>query len=120
MYSIVQVGGHQYKVQAGDVIDVQKLSQEIGEEISFDKVLFVGGESYNVGAPFLSGASVKAKVVRQARSRKVTVYKRKPGKYRKKNSHRQHYTALLITELNSGSGESSAIDKESKNAKKYL
>ena len=99
MYGIVEVKGHQYRVQEGDVLDVQKLEGEVGSTVELDKVLFIGGDSVKVGQPTVSGAKVEAEIVRQARSRKVIVLKRKPGKYVKKNGHRQHYTALKITEI---------------------
>lgn len=100
MYSIVEIKGHQYRVQAGDVIDVQRISdKEVGDTLSFDSVLFVGGDSPKIGSPMVSGATITAEVVRHARSRKVIVFKRKPGKYKTKNGHRQHYTCLKITDI---------------------
>lgn len=99
MYGVVEIKGHQYRVKAGDVIDVQKLEAEVGSKVEFDQVLFIGGNAPKVGTPVVAGAKVVAEVVRQARSRKVIVFKRRPGTYRKKNGHRQHYTALKITEV---------------------
>lgn len=99
MYGVVEIKGHQYRVKAGDVIDVQKLENEVGSTVEFTSVLFVGGDAPKVGTPHVAGAKVTAEVVRQARSRKVIVLKRKPGKYIKKNGHRQHYTALKIKEV---------------------
>lgn len=96
MYGIVEIKGHQYRVQEGDVIDVQKLEGEIGTTVELDKVLFIGGETTKVGLPTVEGAKVEAEIIRQARSRKVIVSVRKPGMYIKKNGHRQHYTALKI------------------------
>ena len=120
MYSIVEISGHQYKVKAGDVIDVQKLTDEAGTAIDIDQVLFVGGENTIIGKPTVAGAKVTAHVIKHDRSKKVIVFVRKPGKYRKKNGHRQHYTSLLITELNDGNGNTSKIDAASKNATKFL
>ncbi|TNF27165.1 MAG: 50S ribosomal protein L21 [Deltaproteobacteria bacterium] len=120
MYGVVQIGGHQYKVQAGDVLDVQKLSDEAGSTIELDQVLFIGGENAQVGAPTVKGAKVTAKVIKHDKSRKVLVSVRKPGRYRKTNGHRQQYTSLLITELNDGAGNSAKIDAKSKNAEKFL
>ena len=97
MYGIVEVKGHQYRVQEGDVIDVQKMEGDIGSKIELDQVLFIGGDAPKVGTPVVSGAKINAEIVRQARSRKVIVLRRSPGKYIKKNGHRQHYTALKIT-----------------------
>ena len=99
MYGIVEIKGHQYRVKTGDLIDVQKIEAEVGSTVEFTDVLFIGGEKIKVGAPNVAGAKVKAEVVRQARSRKVIVFKRKPGAYREKNGHRQHYTALRIKEI---------------------
>lgn len=99
MYGVVEIKGHQYRVQAGDLIDVQKMDAEVGSTVELDNVLFVGGDSPKVGTPVVEGAKVVAEVVRQARSRKVIVLKRKPGKYITKNGHRQHYTALKIKEI---------------------
>jgi len=120
MYGVVEVSGHQYKVQAGDIVDVEKLSVEAGSDIDLDQVLFVSGETPLIGAPTLAGATIKARVIHHDRSRKVIVFKRKPGMYKRKNGHRQHYTALLITEINDGQGNSEKIDAKSKNAEKYL
>lgn len=120
MYSVVEIGGHQYKVQAGDLIDVEKLNKEAGSMIELDQVLFIGGEKPLVGSPTVNGAKVTAKVIMHDRSRKVIVFKRKPGAYKRKNGHRQHFTALLITEINDGNGNKASIDKASKNATKYL
>ena len=97
MYGVVEIKGHQYKVQEGDILDVQKMDAEVGSTVELDRVLFIGGDAPKIGTPVVAGAKVTAEVIRQARSRKVIVMKRSPGKYRKKNGHRQHYTALKIT-----------------------
>ena len=97
MYSVVEIKGHQYRVQEGDVVDVQKMDGEVGTKVELDRVLFVSGDTPKIGAPVVDGAKVEAEIIRQARSRKVIVMKRSPGKYRKKNGHRQNYTALKIT-----------------------
>ncbi|MCT4642118.1 MAG: 50S ribosomal protein L21 [Bacteriovoracaceae bacterium] len=97
MYGIVEIKGHQYRVKEGDIIDVQKMEGEVGSKVELDQVLFIGGDSPKVGTPVVSGAKVNAEIIRQARSRKVIVLRRSPGKYIKKNGHRQHYTALKIT-----------------------
>lgn len=99
MYGVVEIQGHQYRVKEGDVVDVQKLDAEVGSTVELDKVLFVGGDAPKVGTPVVEGAKITAEVVRQARSRKVIVFKRKPGLSRTKNGHRQYYTALKITSI---------------------
>ncbi|HXH31142.1 MAG TPA: 50S ribosomal protein L21 [Bacteriovoracaceae bacterium] len=105
MYTVVEIKGHQYKLSAGDLIDVERIEAEVGATITFDKVLLIGGGATTVvGAPVIGGATVTAKVVRQARTRKILILKRKPGAYRRKNGHRQCYTGLFITEINDGKG----------------
>ncbi|MDH5580838.1 MAG: 50S ribosomal protein L21 [Bdellovibrionales bacterium] len=120
MYGVVEIKGHQYLVRAGDVIDVDKLADETGTNVSFDSVLFVGGKNPVLGKPVVSGAKVSAKVVKQDKARKLIVFKRRPGQYQKKKGHRTHYTSLLITEIADGQGNSDKIDAKSKNAQRFL
>lgn len=120
MYSVVQIGGHQFKVQAGDLIDVQKLDAEVGSSLELEKVLFVGGEETLVGTPQVPGAKVTAKVVRTARARKQIIFKRRPGQWRKKNGHRQHYTSLFITAVEDGKGNKAEVAADDKKAQKFL
>lgn len=115
MYTVVEIKGHQYKLSAGDLIDVEKIEAEVGSTVSFDQVLLVGGTKTIVGAPVVGGAKVTAKVVKQGRTRKILVLKRKPGAYRKKNGHRQCFTGLLITEINDGQG--GVVKADAKKAK---
>ncbi|WP_342752883.1 50S ribosomal protein L21 [Shouchella clausii] len=101
MYAIIETGGKQIKVEEGQEIYVEKLDAEAGEEVSFDKVLFVGGESAKVGAPFVEGASVTGTVEKQGRAKKITVFKYKPKKNQhKKQGHRQPYTKVVIEKIN--------------------
>ncbi|HAC2912399.1 50S ribosomal protein L21 [Listeria cossartiae subsp. cayugensis] len=101
MYAIIETGGKQIKVEAGQEIYVEKLAGEVGDIVTFDKVLFVGGDSAKVGVPFVEGATVTAKVEKQGRAKKLTVYKYKPKKnYHKKQGHRQPYTKLTIDAIN--------------------
>ena len=102
MYAILKTGGKQYKVSEGDVIYVEKLSLEAGAEYTFTEVLAVGtDDGLKVGAPYLEGATVSAKAVKEGRSKKIIVYKYKPKKgYHKKQGHRQAYTKLQIEKIN--------------------
>lgn len=120
MYSVVEIGGHQYKVKTGDVLDVQKLQAEEGKAVEFDKVLFVGGENVKVGKPVVEGAKVTAHVIKHGRDKKIIVFKRKKGLYKRKKGHRQQYTALLVTEVNDGSGNTDKIASDNKWATKFL
>ena len=97
MYAIIETGGKQVKVEVGDKIYVEKLNVEAGQDVSIDKVLFVGGESTKVGAPYVEGASVDCKVEKQGLGKKIRVYKYKAkANERKTIGHRQPYTCLVI------------------------
>ena len=101
MYAVIATGGKQYRVAEGDVVRVEKLDAQVGDEVTFDQVLAVGGESMNIGKPYVEGASVCGEVLAQDRAKKVIVYKYKPKRgYHKKNGHRQPYTELKITKIN--------------------
>lgn len=119
MYGVVEIKGHQYRVSAGDVIDVEKMEGEVGSSVDLDKVLFIGGEKALIGTPVVKGAKIKAKVVRQDRDRKLLVFKRSPGSWRRRKGHRQHFTCLVITEVNDGNGNVAKIDTASKTATKF-
>ena len=101
MYAIIRSGGRQYRVEAGRYLDVDKLPYEEGEQIEIDNVLLIyDGESTTVGQPLVEGAKVKATVMKQWRDKKVIVYKyRQRTNYRRKKSHRHHYTRLMIDEI---------------------
>lgn len=101
MYAIIETGGKQIKVEAGQEIYIEKLGVEADEVVTFDKVLFVGGETVKVGAPTVAGATVTAKVVKEGRAKKITVFKYKSKKnYRRKQGHRQPYTKLVVETIN--------------------
>ena len=101
MYAIIETGGKQYVVEAGDKIKDEKLDVKEGDIVTFDKVLFVSGDEPKVGAPFVDGAKVEAKVLAQGKNKKVVVYKYKSKKNeRKKNGHRQPYTLVEISGIN--------------------
>lgn len=104
MYAVIRTGGKQYRVTPGDVIEVEKLSGEAGEIIQISEVLMLGGEgAAQIGAPVVSGASIAAEIIEQKRGTKIIVFKKKRRKnYRRKKGHRQHLTALRITEILTG------------------
>lgn len=101
MYAVIETGGKQYKVSEGDVIFVEKLSLEDGAAVSFDKVLVVGeGDSVKIGNPVVSGATVSGTVVKNGKSKKITVFKMKRKKgYRRTQGHRQPYTKVQIDKI---------------------
>ncbi|ARF13083.1 50S ribosomal protein L21 [Sporosarcina sp. P3] len=101
MYAIIETGGKQIKVEAGQEIFIEKVAGEADEVVTFDKVLMVGGDDVKVGAPFVEGATVTGKVVKQGRAKKIVVFKYKAKKnYRKKQGHRQPYTKIVIDGIN--------------------
>jgi large subunit ribosomal protein L21 len=99
MYAVIKTGGKQYRVSSGDKLKIEKLPADVGSEVTFDQVLMVGGEGETkVGAPLLSGASVKATVLAQGRGDKVRIFKMRRRKhYRKSQGHRQHFTEVQIS-----------------------
>ncbi len=101
MYAVVETGGKQYRVSDGDKFRVEKLSGEVGEEITLDRVLLVSdGEKVQMGSPLVAGASVKAEVVSHGRGRKLVVFKKRRRKgYKRKAGHRQDYTELAVKEI---------------------
>ena len=97
MYAIIETGGKQYKVASGDVVKLEKIAGEEGKEVIFNEVLALDD---TVGTPLVSGASVKATVLKQARDAKVIVFKKKRRQnYRRKNGHRQSVTIVKITDI---------------------
>ena len=112
--AVFRTGGKQYRVAANDVIKVEKLAGEAGEQIVFGEVLAVTGEgAAAVGAPLVAGASVAARVIAQDRADKVIIFKkRRRHNYRRKKGHRQHLTVLRIEEILTGGAKSARPAKE--------
>ncbi len=101
MYAVVRTGGKQYRVSKGDKVNIEKLPGAVGDEITFDDVLMIGGtEDIMVGTPRVQGAKVAARILAHDRTKKVTVFKFKRRKgYQKKQGHRQNYTRVEITDI---------------------
>ena len=101
MYAIVQTGGKQYRVSPGDSIKVEKLPQEVGQQVELGQVLMMAdGAQVRVGQPVIEGAKVRATVTRQAEGRKVIIFKyHNKNRYRRRLGHRQHHTWLKIDEI---------------------
>lgn len=97
-YAIVETGGKQYRVQAGDVIRIEKLTVAEGETVVLDKVLAVSKDgSMTVGAPYLTGAKVTCTVKVQGKGPKLIIFKyHNKTTYRRKTGHRQPFTAITI------------------------
>jgi large subunit ribosomal protein L21 len=101
MFAVIKTGGKQYKVAAGDVLEVELVAGEAGATIEFDKVLAVGGEQgVKLGKPFLAGAKVTAEVIGRTRGEKLIIFKkRRRQNSRRKNGHRQDYLSVKITNI---------------------
>ena len=100
-YAIIETGGKQYRVSEGDVLNVEKLNVEEGQEVVFDEVLTVVNDGdVKVGAPTVAGAKVTAKVAKQGKADKIFVFKyRAKSNYRKRQGHRQPFTQVEITSI---------------------
>ena len=98
MYAVVVAGGKQYKVEEGDVLRIEKLDGNVGDAVTFDKVLLVAdGERLTIGQPLVENTSVSAQIVEQGKNKKIIVFKFKRRKgYRKTQGHRQPFTAVKI------------------------
>ncbi len=102
MYAILETGGKQYKVQPGDVIEVERIDGEVGDQVELGRVLMVAGDGdeLKVGSPLLDGATVLAEVVEQTKGPKIIVFKyRNKVRYRRKTGHRQQLTRLRIGDV---------------------
>ena len=113
MYAVIETGGKQYRVQEGDVITIEKLNAEVGETVTFDKVLVLGeGKDVKVGTPYVD-AAVTGSVVENGKGQKVIIFKYKAKKdYRKKQGHRQPYTMVKIESLGGAAPKNAAPKKE--------
>ncbi|GIW86102.1 MAG: 50S ribosomal protein L21 [Isosphaeraceae bacterium] len=101
MYAIIENGSHQYRVQEGDLLTIDKQPGEAGSEIVFDRVLLVAGDGPpRIGTPLVEGARVVGQLVRTFRGKKIIIrkFRRRKG-YRRKRGHRQTYTTVKITQV---------------------
>lgn len=102
MYALIETGGKQYRVEKDQVLTIEKLPNEEGETVTFEKVLLVSkDDEVKVGKPYVEGAKVTGKVLKHGRGKKIIVFKYKPKKnYRRKQGHRQPYTKVVVTSIN--------------------
>ena len=98
MYAVIETGGKQYQVKEGDTLFIEKLNVEADQTVNFDKVVAVGSDNgIKVGAPYVDNAVVEAKVLKNGKAKKITVFTYKPKKgEKKKQGHRQPYTQVKI------------------------
>jgi large subunit ribosomal protein L21 len=112
MYAVIKTGGKQYRVQPGDIVQVEKLEQELGAEFAISDVLMVGGDKTHVGTPTVKNATVTVVVTKQARTKKVFVFKkRRRHGYRRFGTHKQDFTELFIKSISSPDGQVAKTDQ---------
>ncbi|HUY11691.1 MAG TPA: 50S ribosomal protein L21 [Candidatus Dormibacteraeota bacterium] len=102
MYAVIESGGKQYRVAEGDIIRTDLIETEVGSDVTFDRVVLAGsGADVKIGTPVLNGASVVGTVLRQAKDKKILVFRYKPKKrVRKLIGHRQRFAEVKITKIN--------------------
>ena len=111
MYAVIRTGGKQYTVKPGDILRVEKLEKDQGDEFAMDEILMVSGKESHLGAPTLSGAKVEVMVTKNDRAKKVLVFKKKRRKgYRKMQGHRQPFTELFVKSITSPDGETESAE----------
>ncbi|MEM1273982.1 MAG: 50S ribosomal protein L21 [Pseudomonadota bacterium] len=111
MFAVMKTGGKQYKVQAGDVLRVEKLAAEAGETVQFNDILMLGGDKTVVGAPLVSGAAVQALVIDQIKGEKLIhfVKRRRKHSSQRKKGHRQQLTLLRVTDILGSGADASGV-----------
>ena len=116
MYAVVNSGGKQYKVQQGQILRVEKIPGEVGNPVTFDRVLmFSDGENISIGQPALEDIAVEGQIVEQGKAKKIIVFKYKRRKrYRRKKGHRQEFTAVRIDSIKPKAQKSSEKKEEPK------
>lgn len=106
MYAIIRTGGKQYKVQPGDIVQVEKIDKDLGSEFDLTDILLVGGDTVTIGKPTVQNAKVTVVITKQARAPKIIVFKKKRRQgYRKTQGHRQYFTELFIKAITSPDGK---------------
>ena len=111
MFAVLKTGGKQYKVQAGDILRVEKLAAIAGDKIQFNEILMVGGDAPVIGAPMVAGAAVQAEVIEQIKGEKVIhfVKRRRKHSSQRTKGHRQHLTLLRVTEVLASGAEATGV-----------
>ena len=111
MYAVLKTGGKQYKVQAGDVLRVEKLAAIAGDKIQFNEILMVGGATVTVGAPLVAGAAVQADVIDQIKGEKTIhfVKRRRKHSSQRTKGHRQQWTLVRVTEVLASGADATGV-----------
>ena len=111
MFAVLKTGGKQYKVQAGDMLRVEKLAADAGEKVQFNEILMLGGDKMVVGAPFVKDAGVQAEVVDQIKGEKTINFVKRRRKHSSKRTkgHRQKLTLVKVTDILASGAEKSGV-----------
>lgn len=100
MYAVIRTGGKQYRVAEGDVLRIEKITGDVGADVTFGEVLLLGGsEAPKVGQPLVSGAKVTGKILAQDRFRKVLHFRKEKEGWTRRRGHRQPYTEVKVTSI---------------------
>lgn len=103
MFAVIRSGGKQYRVVKGEVITVERIDREVGQTVKLEDVLLLGGDTPKTGAPLVAGAAVQVEILEHGRGEKVVAFKKKRRKNtHRKRGHRQPYTKLKITAIETG------------------
>ena len=111
MFAVMKTGGKQYKVQAGDVLRVEKLAADAGETVQFNDILMLGGDDVTLGAPLVAGAAVQAEVIDQVKGDKVIhfVKRRRKHSSQRTKGHRQKLTLVRVTEILASGADATGV-----------
>ena len=111
MFAVLKTGGKQYKVQAGDVLRVERLSADAGEKVQFNEILMLGGDKPTLGNPLVNGAAVQAEVIDEIKADKVITFVKRRRKHSSKRTrgHRQKLTLLRVTDILASGAEKSGV-----------
>jgi large subunit ribosomal protein L21 len=114
MYAVFKTGGKQYRAGKGDTVKIEKLDAAEGDSVEFTQVLMIGeGDKVKVGRPLVSGSKVKAKVLMQAKDKKIDVIKfKRRQNYRRTHGHRQRFTLVEITGITGALAKTAAAVEE--------
>lgn len=120
MFAVIKTGGKQYRVTPDDVIRIERISGEAGDEVSFNDVLMLADDGKTaVGTPLVDGARVTGTLMEQTRGEKIIIFKKKRRKsYRRRNGHRQDLSVVRITDISGLRAKKKAVPKKSKPKKK--
>ena len=111
MFAVLKTGGKQYRVQAGDVLRVERLAADAGETVQFNEILMLGGDAPVIGAPMIAGAAVQATVIDQIKGEKVIhfVKRRRKHSSQRTKGHRQKLTLLRVTDILASGADATGV-----------